>query len=113
MKKKLHFIKWLALIVLAVSVAACDATGSVIKDISGTEWINESIPTFGSGLLFTSTTTGKMETETATIWTVGTAFTYNYNEFNKTGTITLSGTSKTFAIVDNKLTYDAVIYTKK
>ncbi len=114
MKKAMRSIKLLALIVLATTFAACDVSGSVVKDISGTEWINETIAgVAGSGLVFTSTNSGHQETEVLGAWITGTAFTYQYNEFNKTGTISINSSSSNFAIADNKLTYNSTVYTKK
>jgi uncharacterized membrane protein len=114
MKKVLRSIKLLALIVLATTFAACDVSGSVVKDISGTEWVNEPvIAGSGTGLVFTSTNSGHQETGVLGAWITGTSFSYQYNEFNKTGTISINSSSSNFSITDNKLTYSSTVYTKK
>ena len=114
MKKVIRSIKLLALIVLATTFVACDVSGSIVKNISGTEWINESIAgVSGSGLVFTSTNSGHQENESFGSWSASTAFSYQYNEFNKTGTISINSTSSNFSITDNKLTYSSTVYTKK
>ena len=114
MKKVMRSIKLLALIVLATSFAACDVSGSIVKNISGTEWTNEPlIAGTGTGLVFTSTNSGHQETGVLGAWVAGSAFTYSYNVVNKTGSLTVGGGASDFSITDNKLTYVSTVYTKK
>jgi hypothetical protein len=109
MKSMVRAVILAAVAFLVFSFVACSLVG---PNLVGTEWTHENVGT-GTGLKFTSETSGHFENGVLGVWAAGGDFTYSYSVVTKSGTLTANGSTDNFTVSDNQLTYLSVDYTKK